>query len=234
MDTLIPRERDPKAIRHTVLVLIAIMIGGIFVAQAYVKLLKRQQTEFRPEYSKRLVKNLQLVRHDREAVSLGDLEGQVWLCAVVSVNQSETGELSRSAMKELAATFAESSDVKFLLATVDPEVETPDVLAAFAEENDLTLPNWWMVGAEPERLRKYLKNEMRFGEFPHLNEAGEWVFDTSVLVVDRNRHIRGHFDFDRAQKLAEGLTQKGDDVDVVGQLTAQLEKTVNYLLTNEQ
>lgn len=234
MTDLEPRERDPKAIRRTVLILVLLMAGGIIVANSYRKLLSRQNEVFRPEYSERLNKNLQLVRHDRKAVSLDDLDGQVWLCALVKPGQEETTKRSLAAIQETSEHFSSESDVKCVLIAVDPETDKPDDLATWADGQGLGLPRWWLVGAGAERLGKYLKNEMRFSDVP-FEKDGKWVFDTSVVVVDRNRHIRGHFDFDRAAKLQEELpTGEGEEIDYPEMLAERLRRTVAYLLENEQ
>ena len=234
MNDLEPRERDPKAIRRTVLILLVIMFGGIIVANSYRKLLSRQNEVFRPNYSERLNKNLQLVRQDRKAISLDDLGGQVWLCALVKTGQPETGKLSREVMVEMSNRFSEESDLKCVLIAADPESDTPAELSEWAESEGLTLPRWWLVGAGAERLGKYLKNEMRFSDVPY-EKDGQWKFDTSVVVVDRNRHIRGHFDFDRAVTLQDELPPEDRDaLNYREELTERLEMTIQYLLENEQ
>lgn len=233
-EPLVPAERNPKAIRLTVCVLVAIMLGGIFVTKAYIRLLERQNTEFRPEYKKRLEKNLQLVRQDRTAVALDQLVGKVWLATPVVTAQPESGQLSREAMMQLAQEFSEEEDVVFILLATNPENDSVEVLQTFAEGQELSLPQWWLVGADGDTLRKYMKNELRYGIYPH-EEEGIWSFDTSVVIVDRQRHIRGHFDFDgAARENAKVLEKKNVDPDYPDQMLKKLRRTVNYLLKNEQ
>jgi len=233
-EPLVPAERNPKAIFITVLCLIGIMVGGIFVTKAYIRLLKRQQTEFRPEYKKRLQKNFQMVRHDREAVSLDQLVGKIWLAAPFVSHQPESGQASRDAMVAMASEFSENEDVIFLLLAVSPETDSVEKMQVFAQGHELTLPQWWLVGAEGEKIRKFMKNELRFGIFPH-QENEVWEFDTSVVIVDRQRHIRGHFDFDRAAiENAKYVKAKGKDPGYPRLMLERLQKTIDYLLTNDQ
>ncbi len=210
------------------------MLGGIFVTKAYIRLLERQQSEFRPEYKKRLQKNFQMVRHDREAVGLNQLEGKVWLATPFVSGQPETGRASREAMVKMASSFVDTKDVVFLLLAVNPETDSVEKMQAFAQGNELALPQWWLVGAEGEKLRKFMKNELRYGIFPH-EKDGSWNFDTSVVIVDRQRHIRGHFDFDRAAvENAKHQEAKGKDPEYPKLMLERLQKTIDYLLTNDQ
>ena len=51
------------------------------------------------------------------------------------------------------------------------------------------MPQWWVVSQRQQELHKFVKNEFKLAQFPH-QENGKWVFDTSLVLVDRNRHVR--------------------------------------------
>lgn len=233
-----PRERDPVAIRRTLFVLIAICLAGVFVALSYVKTLERQSGVYRPPVKQGLIGagNLMLTRHDRKAISLSDLQGQVWLCALVATTEPDRGELGREIMKDLSETFAETNRLRCVLMTIDSENDRVTQLQEFAKDLDVSLPDWWLVGADSERLHKYVQSKMKFGQFPHRaeNEAGEdeWIYDTSVMLVDPTLHIRRHYDFDKAAKLDRAAEEAGEPALYLAELRRLAEQDIRYILEN--
>jgi cytochrome oxidase Cu insertion factor (SCO1/SenC/PrrC family) len=212
--TLEPAIRDPRKLRRTAFILVAIMIaGGIGILAAYNKLAKKQAYDTRPPIYGRLNENLAVVRQDGSSAGLLDLDNCVWLASAVSVNQPDSWKRSREVMQRMRDHYAGNKEVRFVCLTIDPNRETAEILAKTAKDLGAELPTWWFAGAGQEFIQKYLKDKFKLGAMPSF-DGQQWSYNSKIIVVDRNRHLRQgkfgravvDFDFDAAASYdAKGL-----------------------------
>ncbi len=85
-------------------------------------------------------------------------------------------------------------DVHFLSHTVNPGHDTPTVLKAYANEQGADLSRWTFLTGEQESIFElgfegYLLSTMEDEGAP-----GGFLHSSMLVLVDRNRHIRGFFD----------------------------------------
>jgi len=108
-----PVVPDPRKLRITALVLVAIMIvGGVVILKAYERWTVKSADDERPRFYYRITKerDLRIMRQDGEVVDLWDLHGKVWVVQVASKAQPESGAVSAEVMRRLAAAFADEPD----------------------------------------------------------------------------------------------------------------------------
>lgn len=233
-EELEPVVRDPRKLRRTAWVLVGVMVlSAVMVLTAYIKSVRRQAEDPRPAFLGRLNQNLAVVRQDGSAAGLLDLAGDVWVVCAVSV--ADTGGCGRSigVMKRLAERHREREDFHLVCLTVDPEAETPPKLAEFARGAGAELPQWWFAAAGEEFVHKYLKDKLKLGVLPHRGADGKWRYDSSLVVIDRNRHLRGGkvaFDFDQAARWDEEGRHQGISKTNVEELEERLNQLVDELL----
>lgn len=247
-----PAVRDPRKLRRTAWVLVAIMIiGGVLILRAYDRFAADKANDDRPAFvANRLTKekDLRVVRQDGSQGELFDLDGKVSVIHAVSADHPETAALTAEVIARLAVHYADEPDVTFVSLVLDP-VEPEEVtaqLAAAAETLGADLPQWWVASTDPTIIRKYVKKEFRASVTPHLKD-GRWVFDTSVVLVDRNRHLRrgivpqkqggppytANFDFDQAAGWDAKGVLTGTARTNVEELEALLIRTIDQLLEEE-
>jgi cytochrome oxidase Cu insertion factor (SCO1/SenC/PrrC family) len=245
-----PAVRDPRKLRRTALWLVVLMIAsGVGILAAYLKWgekqVRKQEEHARPGIVGRIDNKAEFgfVRHDASGAKLSDLFGKVWIVCGVSVKQPETWQATREVLLRLHRRYAGRDDFRIVCFTVDPEQEDPAVLAAAAAELGVGLPEWWFVGAGQEYVHKFLKNKLRLNQLPHRKDD-KWIYDSSVVLVDRDRHIRravvpqkrggppyvGPFDFAQAAEWdAKGL-KTGIEKSNLEQMEALLVQTIDELL----
>lgn len=192
--SLEPAIRDPKKLRNTAFVLVAIMIfGGFFVLKAYDRWAASKADDDRPAITHRIKKerDLRMLRQDGQMADLADLRGNVVALNVISLRDPEAAELSTGVMKRLAESRAGTEDFRLVSLVIDPlsDEKLIPTLAAAAASHAMELPQWWLGSNEPSTLHKFIKNELKAHTYPN-EKAGEWDFDTSVVLIDRDGHIR--------------------------------------------
>jgi cytochrome oxidase Cu insertion factor (SCO1/SenC/PrrC family) len=248
-----PAVPDPKRLRRTAWILVAIMvIGGILVLKAYESWAVARADDARPSVAHRIRKerDLRVVRQDGSTADLFDLRGKVWAVHVVSLMDADAASRSFGVMKRLAAAHAGNDVFRLVTLVVDPPAdasETAARLRQFADEHDLRLPQWWVATNEAATLHKFIKSELKASRFPY-EEGGRWVFDTSVVLIDRGGHLRravvpqkrggapyvAVFDFDQAAEWDARGVKTGTHLNNEAQLEALLRDTIDSLLSETQ
>lgn len=247
-DDLEPAVRDPKKLARTAWSLVAIMlIGGWVILKSYEKWAVTQSADDRPSIVHRIQKerDLRVIRQDGKTADLFDLRGHVFAINVISQKNPEAGARSRAVMKRLAEKYAGVPEFNLVSLVVDPMPADSVVasLQGLAGAEGMKLPQWWLGANEPKTLHTFIKNELKAAVFPH-EENGKWVFDASIVLIDRNGHLRravvpqkqggppyvATFDFDQAAKWDADGKQTKIDMNNEQLLEVLLTKTIDALL----
>lgn len=89
--------------------------------------------------------------------------------------------------------------VELLTVTVDPEYDTSEVLADYADELGADLSNWRFLTGEPEEIENFVVGGFRLA-VGEREEVEPGVYDiahsTKLALVDRFGNIRGYYSID--------------------------------------
>lgn len=246
-----PAARDPKRLRRTAWILVAIMLaGGFLVLKAYENWSTKQAADTRPAIIHRIQKerDLRLLRQDGKTADLFELRGGVFVLNVLSLRDPEAAARSMTVMKRLARQRAGEKNFHLVTLVIDPvpAAELRDTLAKAAETHGMKLPQWWIGSNEPGTLHKFIKNELKASVFPN-ESGGKWNYDPAIVLIDRNGHIRRAvvpktrngkpakpevvgFDFDQAAQWDAKGMKSGTDRSNEEELEILLGKTIDALL----
>lgn len=244
-----PVTPDPRKLRNTALVLVGVMVlGGWLVLKAYERYTAGQSENDRPAMnSTRLTaeKDLPVIRQDGSKAGLFDLNGKITIIQTMSVGDPESSARTNGVMKRLAERYASQPDCVLVSLVLDPgpPEKAKASLAAASEILGAKMPQWWVATTDPKILHKYVKKELKASVFP-LEKDGKWKHDTSIVLVDRNRHLRqpvvhqkrggapyvGPFDFDEAASWDARGVKSGTERTNVEELELLLIKTIDELI----
>jgi cytochrome oxidase Cu insertion factor (SCO1/SenC/PrrC family) len=246
-----PAVRDPKKLRRTAWILVAIMlVGGILVLKAYETWAAQQATDTRPAMIHRIQKerDLRLLRQDGKTADLFDLRGGVLVLNVLSLRDPDAADRSMAVMKRLAEQRADEKDFHLVTLAIDPIPADAlrDTLAKASETHGMKLPQWWLGSNEPGTLHKFIKNELKASVYPN-ETGGKWNYDPAIVLIDRNGHIRRAvvpktrngktakpevvgFDFDQAAEWDAAGMKSGSERSNELELEILLGKTIDALL----
>lgn len=234
-----PVERDPAKLRKTAFILTAVMlIGGVLVMADYLRTIRAQDATGRPAFEGRLNRNFAAVGHDKKLVTVGELEGKVWLATAVVLAQKDKTAENIAALQKAATHFKDRDDLHFVVFTADPETDQPERMAAFAAELGLENdPRWWFAAAGEEQMRGFLRTQLKLGAtgFKEVEGGKVLMFPTVIRVVDRHRHLRGgRFDFGTALAVQEDARQMlKNDPERAAQLKAEEQTEAVQLLQDK-
>lgn len=94
------------------------------------------------------VPDFSLVERGGRPVRLADLRGKVWIANFIYTHCTETCPLQSAEMARLQADLASEPDVRLVSITVDPERDTPDVLAEYANRFGADRDRWLFLTGE--------------------------------------------------------------------------------------
>lgn len=235
-----PAERDPRKLRRTALILLALMlVSGVGIFTAYVKYTQRTEVDNRPAFDNRLFPHDLKVRlQDGSENGLLALDGKVWVAASVWAKNPDSWARTREVMRRIQKRYADRADFRLVCLTVDPEKETPEVMAEVAKQTGAELPQWWFAApVDVMTGAKYLKNNFKQNLYPH-KVGDNWMYDTKIMVIDRNLHVRKavvknkaiDFNFDEAARLDQSAAKTGKAVTFAELLEEKLIATIDELL----
>lgn len=96
------------------------------------------------------VPDFSLIERNGRPVTLGDLRGKVWVANFIYTQCTETCPTQSHQVFRLQAEFATEPDLRLVSITVDPERDTSEVLARYAERYRAD-PEQWLFLTGPKR-----------------------------------------------------------------------------------
>jgi hypothetical protein len=115
-----------------------------------------------------------------------------------------------------------------------------------ADEFNANSGHWWVATNEPATVARFIRMNLKPSVVPEQVD-GRWAFDPSVMLVDRNGHLRravvpqergglpyvATFDFDQAAQWDAKGIKTGTDLSNEQQLEALLIKTISHLMAEQ-
>ena len=175
-------------------------VGALAVAALALLRLLAPPTEPVPVYAE--LPEFSLTNRDGSAVTLDDLAGAPWIADFIFTRCAGICPFMTRQMGRLAGEVPPG--VKLVSITADPEHDTPEVLAAYAERHDAP-ESWYFLTGEGEAVRSLSRDgfllglEPASGEGPEV-EAEPIIHSNRFVLVDGAGRIRGYYDgFDEAE-----------------------------------
>jgi protein SCO1 len=156
-----------------------------------------------------------LVDHLERPFTPETLAGEVWVAGFVFTSCPSSCPAVTRAMSDLADRFARNKvDVKIVSFTVDPERDTPEVLAAYAEQAGADPARWRFVTGDPDAVRALVSEGFKLG-VGNRQTVEDDVYDiahsTKLALVDGEGQIRGFYGIEPDEGLAE-IYERADRV----------------------
>ena len=144
------------------------------------------------------VPDFTLINRDGGSVSLADLAGAPWIADFIFTRCAGPCPLMSRNFEDLGERLPEG--VRRVSFSVDPEYDTPEVLAAYAARFNAG-PDWLFLTGERDEVRNLAVEGFLLGVYPaeegaegQTNDHGPFLHSTRSVLVDAQGQIRGYFD----------------------------------------
>lgn len=141
----------------------------------------------------------ELTDQDGDAFASDRLRGKVWIASFAFTSCVSICPMLTSQMANLQRRLESHGDrVHFVTITVDPEVDTPERLRAYAEQHHADLSRWSFLTGEPAQVRATLQRVffVPIGERRDVEGGYDILHTGQLMLVDRNGQMRGLYPTD--------------------------------------
>ena len=163
------------------------------------------------------VNNISLVNQLGDTVSLDDINGSIIIadyfftrCPSICPTLTKNMKSLQDAMKmKDSRRRIDSSYVRFLSFSVDPERDSPDVLKKYADKYAVNHDTWWFLTGDKKKIYDFAFNELKLGLQDGKGIDSNFIHTQKFVLIDKNRNVRGYYnglDSSSMSKLAEDLT----------------------------
>lgn len=121
--------------------------------------------------------------------SSAELSGKVWVANFIFTRCTGPCSTQSAHIAKLARQYRRDDDVRFMSISVDPEHDTPEVLADYADTFKADTSRWHFLHGSKEQVVSLLNEGFRLGS---LDEPR--YHSTRFVAVDRSGKIRGYYD----------------------------------------
>jgi protein SCO1/2 len=134
------------------------------------------------------VPDFRLTSQTGEAFDRHALDGKIWVADFIYTHCPGPCPRMSAQMRRVQASITELSDVRLISFSVDPERDTPPVLAEYAIRYHAQPGRWFFLTGDRKTLDALDRRAFMLG-----NVSGSLEHSTRFVLVDRQGRIRGYY-----------------------------------------
>ena len=144
-----------------------------------------------------------LVDQRERSFTQQELTGRVWIGDFIFTSCAGQCPLMSDQLRSVQRALAGERELRFVSFSVDPQRDTPEVLAAYAQQYGADA-RWYLATGSRAALTRLCKDgfHLAFDDDPH-SPREPILHSVRFVLVDRAGRIRGYYDATDARKLAQ-------------------------------
>jgi len=239
-EPLQPVERDPVAIRNTVIILIALMLlGGFFIVYKYKQKMRGEYEEAlkgRPSMTLGDIRtNFKVQGPDNKIYQDGFtfLENKVSLMTTISPESKRESVILIDILSQAAERYKEDDRFQIVCISADPLGKiSADELRSFSVENGGG-ENWLYITSKSEHFSKYVNKDLKLGDITQVKKDTDIkILPDVTRIVDYHMNLRGRHDDFYFVARRDVEAESGKD-NLVSEWQDYMYKNLDYVLTYE-
>lgn len=143
------------------------------------------------------VPEFELQERGGATVTRETLLGSVWIADFIFTSCAGQCEGMSARMARLQHELPQRPDLRLVSITVDPENDTPEKLAAYAEKKQAVPGRWLFLTAKDyATIHRLSVQGFKMTTMPAPEPGAEIVHSPNLVLVDREGKIRGYYRYD--------------------------------------
>jgi protein SCO1/2 len=135
-----------------------------------------------------------LRNRDGATVTLSELRGEPFVAGFIFTRCGSVCPRITEQMIRLATLVQHPHLLRRVSFTVDPEYDTPEVLAAYARDHGIQDGRWLFLTGEPIAVRALVREGFKLAVESGGTAAEPIVHSTRLVLVDRRGRVRGFYE----------------------------------------
>lgn len=143
------------------------------------------------------VPDFSLTERSGNSVTLAQLRGRIWIADFIYTTCTDTCPLQTAMMAKLQEEYAAQPDIQLVSITVDPERDTPQALALYADKYQANAKRWYFLSGPRDRIVQLIQQgfHLAVAAIPAgTDSVGMIPHSPRFVLVDKEARIRGYYD----------------------------------------
>jgi len=157
------------------------------------------------------IAEFELYNQDGDTISLGDVDGKIYVADFFFTTCGNICPKMTTQMKSLHDFYLSDEDVMFVSHTVYPEIDSVQVLKAYAEKYQINSDKWIMLTGAKEEIYSLARKSY----FAVLTEGDggerDFIHTENFVLMDKSQRIRGYYD----GTLPEDMERLKNDIEIL-------------------
>jgi protein SCO1/2 len=134
------------------------------------------------------------VDQEQQAVTAKTFENKIYIADFIFLSCTTICPLMNMEMLKVYKEFEKDDRVLFLSHSIDPENDSTARLKQFSENLSIAASKWHFVNGNKDSIYTLAKRDYFITAYPDSSEQDGLVHSGGLLLVDKNRNIRGVYD----------------------------------------
>ena len=137
------------------------------------------------------VQNFSMINQDKKTVNLDSLKGEVWVADFIFTSCEDVCLPMTSNMSKLQKALEKEGleEVRLISYSIDPEVDTPEVLKRIGEQFNADFTNWdFLTGYEQKYIEEFAKDSFQMMVHKPENED-QVIHGVSFFLVNQEGNV---------------------------------------------
>jgi protein SCO1/2 len=160
------------------------------------------------------VPSFSFTNQDGEMISNKDYEGKVYVVEFFFTTCPTICPRMNANLIQIQNTFKDFNDFGVASFTINPEIDTADVLKTYAEKYGVTNPDWNLMTGDKEAIYKLANEGFNLYTAEESSVAGGFEHSGNFALIDKNGFIRSRKDdFGNPIIYYRGIVSESEKVD---------------------
>lgn len=138
--------------------------------------------------------DFKFIDQNKDTISQKDYAGKVYLVEFFYTTCPTICPIMNENLGEIAEEFKNNKKFGIASFSIDSKNDTPEVLKKYAEDHDITHPNWHLLTGDRSALYSLAENGYKITAQEDPNEPGGILHDGMFALVDKDGYFRSRKD----------------------------------------
>lgn len=140
------------------------------------------------------INDFTFTNQDNHKISLKDLDGKIYIADFIFLSCPSICPKMTKEIHKVYDAYEQNPNIRFVSYTIDPEHDTVERLKAYSNKLGVDSEKWFFLTGNKDSIYDLAENSYFSIAYADKKAPGGFVHSAGVLLIDKNKHIRGIYD----------------------------------------